>query len=896
MKKYILTLAILVLFNVMNVKAATFTSSFIGGYHYVDSEGRWGDFEMFYRTDNNKIVYCIEPGTSLTSEEYEEYKNLSFEELASKVGLTENQLNLISLYAYYGYGYQTHTSTTWIVATQAKIWEVLGRSFQFTSQNNPSNPWEYVINTPTEIKSAMNALDALVKKYLSLMEDLNNEHYDILIGGGVTIKNNNLNNFDLITSDEYVVLENGVLTISPTAAKDLTEITLKLKEDSSWAEEFIVYHSDNGQDLFQPGNLKQTISFTYSVLSGSVRVYKYDSTSKSCQTSGTASLENAVYGVYKSSGTLVGKITIQNCTATMSGLATGSYYIQELESPYGYALDTKKYYFSINRTNIEEEQILTVYDVQKEIEVKINKKYLEENDISLPESGATFDIVSNTTNEVVKTITTDINGNASTKLPYDTYTLIQKNGKENYIFSENQTFTIDDTTNEISINLVNEPYVAGVTLYKYNKNTQSCTSIGTASLENAVYGVYKKDGTLVEKVVIQNCTASASGLVLGDYYIKEIESPYGYELDETEYSFTLTKENTTKNLELTLYDIPKEIEIKINKKYLEDENITLPESGATFDIVSNTTNKVVKTITTDNDGNASVTLPYDSYTLIQKSGKENYIFSENQTFTIDDTTKEININLINEPYKKKIRLIKVEKDTDKRIFEANIEFRIYDVVRQKYVCEDETCTYKTNMFGEFITKELFPSTYIIEEVKKENKGYLWSIEKIVVELNQNSEDITIIRFSNEKVLGKIIVYKANEDKMTLEGVEFALYASETIYDVDKKVLYEKGELITTQKTDMYGQIIFENLPLGKYYIKEIKALSNYLLDDTCYEIELSYIDEDTKIVTTELSLINYQVPNTLKNASVTLPIINPIYITEGIIYNEKKNHSNKYSN
>ena len=57
MKKILLLFIVLVAANFVNVKAATFTSKFIGTYHYVDQNGKWGDFEMFYRTDNHRVAY-----------------------------------------------------------------------------------------------------------------------------------------------------------------------------------------------------------------------------------------------------------------------------------------------------------------------------------------------------------------------------------------------------------------------------------------------------------------------------------------------------------------------------------------------------------------------------------------------------------------------------------------------------------------------------------------------------------------------------------------------------------------------------------------------------------------------------------------------------------------------
>ena len=91
MKKIFKMFVLLLLFNITKVEAITFTSSYIGNYHYVEDSGRWGDFEMFYRTDNQKVAYCIQPGVNKTTENYKEYTGLDESELASKVCLTKEK-------------------------------------------------------------------------------------------------------------------------------------------------------------------------------------------------------------------------------------------------------------------------------------------------------------------------------------------------------------------------------------------------------------------------------------------------------------------------------------------------------------------------------------------------------------------------------------------------------------------------------------------------------------------------------------------------------------------------------------------------------------------------------------------------------------------------------------
>ena len=67
--------------------SSSITRTFIGNYHYVDQNGRFGDFELFKRSEDGQIAYCIEPGVSFTSNEYNGAYDLTMEELANKAGV-----------------------------------------------------------------------------------------------------------------------------------------------------------------------------------------------------------------------------------------------------------------------------------------------------------------------------------------------------------------------------------------------------------------------------------------------------------------------------------------------------------------------------------------------------------------------------------------------------------------------------------------------------------------------------------------------------------------------------------------------------------------------------------------------------------------------------------------
>ena len=106
-----------------------------------------------------------------------------------------------------------------------------------------------------------------------------------------------------------------------------------------------------------------------------------------------------------------------------------------------------------------------------------------------------------------------------------------------------------------------------------------------------------------------------------------------------------------------------------------------------------------------------------------------------------------------------------------------------------------------------------------------------------ITLDEDSEDIVLVYFENEVVKGEIIVRKTNENNEPLQGVTFGLYAKENIYDVNKKLLFHKNDLVSQKVTDENGEIIFSNLPLGEYYIEEVRALDGYVIYKTKYGVQ-----------------------------------------------------------
>ena len=692
MKKIIFTF-ILIIFSITFANAKTtqntFTSKFIGNYHYVFDNLKFGDFEIF-RRDDSEIAYCIEPGTPFNDVTYTGSYDLSLNELANISGIDSNTLESISIAAYYGYGYDDHLSTPWIVATQSLIWELLGHNFSFTSRNLAVNPKQYVIDTPPEIKEKITYLKNMINKEHEKIE-LKDE--TILLGDTLEIKNDLLNYYTLETKDPSVTLTNDTLKIKGDSIKT-TEITLK-KINNIYSTPYIIYTSNNSQNLFLKGNLPDTtITFKVTVLSTSLNIFKY------------------------------------------------------------------------------------------------------------------------------------------------------------------------------------------------NEETKSCSNSDSKNMADALYGLYDRVKNLIKTFTISSCKASISNIGLGTYFIKELESPSGYVLDDNYYAINVSKENINKPITLTIYEKEDKKSLLIHKSYLHD-NKTFNEINVTFKITNLNTLKEI-TVTTDKEGNIKTTLPYGQYMLTQVSGKDGFKFVGPQTFIIDKNTKDLVFNLVNEPILKNVTIIKKDNLTNLPIKNKSIKFKLYSKTSSKYICENSSCIYETNKDGLIKINNLPFGTYTLEEIDSYIEGYLINHDKLEFTIDAQSNDDISYSFYNTPILGKIFINKKDETNKPLSNVSFAILASTDIFINNR--LYHKNDLIETIITNDMGIAFSSYLPLGIYYLKETNALENYIKDEYIYTIELKNETSDIGLIEKNITIINYKIPKTNKNKkNILLPLI---FLSIGLYYVKKRFYYN----
>ena len=262
--------------------------------------------------------------------------------------------------------------------------------------------------------------------------------------------------------------------------------------------------------------------------------------------------------------------------------------------------------------------------------------------------------------------------------------------------------------------------------------------------------------------------------------------------------------------------------------------------------------EVVGNLTTDENGYGELdNLNLGEYTLKEsvvpdgfRSDDSTYDF----TITADKTDSKLHMGLdvtweINN-YPTFINVYKVDKDSGKKL--ENAEFDLYNVTDKKKVG-----TYKTDKNGNiavfYLSKQ---KTYYLQETKapdsyklNDTRYYFYVDEKgafSVSDMNGTVEDGTFnvpfhgtmtITVKNEIDICNLRITKKNDNSKVLENAEFSLYSDK---ECTKEI--EKG------KTDKNGQLNFDRISVGDFYLKETKAPAGYRLLEDPIKISLKNVN------------------------------------------------------
>lgn len=400
------------------------------------------------------------------------------------------------------------------------------------------------------------------------------------------------------------------------------------------------------------------------------------------------------------------------------------------------------------------------------------------------------------------------------------------------------------------------------------------------TFEGAEFTVYNEQGDIVDVIVTQkNGVGISKDLPFGIYKVQETKAPQGYLIDSEIKTVTLDASNDSK-VTLTIQDQVVKGNIAIHK-FIDEEvsesvksSLKKPLSGVIFKVISDISNEVVDTLITDEEGYAiSKQLPYGWYTVCEEAVSGFDIIDPFKVFVNEDQ-KVFHYLIENTATVTKIKIVKVDADTGKQIPIAGIKFKVKDA-NGNYIThhvmhpEEDIDEFITGEDGSVVLPEkLKNGIYTIEEVSGSvPEGYLLNMEGKTFEVDGMESQIEIT-FENKPVKGKVMLLKKGErfDKFDfreteygkiyepifkevfLDGVTYEIYAHEDIKTLDGTLWYQKGDLVDVITTKGDIPSYSKELPLGKYIIKEVKALDGYIQDPVSKEFELRYVNEVTEIV------------------------------------------------
>lgn len=348
---------------------------------------------------------------------------------------------------------------------------------------------------------------------------------------------------------------------------------------------------------------------------------------------------------------------------------------------------------------------------------------------------------------VVATLTTDENGEASLdNLPLGKYQVAEVQPPKGFAICEEPqevTLSYADEHTEIvygETEFVNARVKPELSLIKTD-------SVNSYPVAGATYGIYTKEdivsvtGKVLVKAddLVDTAVTDEGGkakfeadLPLGLYYVKEMESPEGYLLDETVYDvdFSYTKEMAATPIvtkELEMKDTPIIVEVSKTDMTTGKE---LP--GATLEVIDSDGN-VYASWKTDGKPYRLEAIPAGDYTLRETAAPYGYLIANEVKFTVEgnkasDGSPEIQkVTMTDERVKGKIALYKSCSKTKKPLKGVMFELRNKEGKKLETLVTDKAgyvetglldiCTYnKDGNFGEDIP-------YYIVETKAAD-GYI----------------------------------------------------------------------------------------------------------------------------------------------------------------------------
>ena len=373
--------------------------------------------------------------------------------------------------------------------------------------------------------------------------------------------------------------------------------------------------------------------------------------------------------------------------------------------------------------------------------------------------------------------------------------------------------------------------------------------------------------------------AQIADLPLGTYKIVEKTAPEGFVLNEEAQTVTFEyKDQKTPVIEqtATFENDRQKVEVSVVKQDAETKTVV---AGAEFGIYAKEDilaheEVIVKADTllgkavSGEDGKAvfDVDLPFSTYYIKELAAPAGYVSSfETLEVTAKYQGQDVKMVELESVFKNqptKVTFTKSDITTGVELSGATLTVLDKDgnVVDTWKSVKGEEHLIERLTAGETYTlrEEMAPYGYLMAEEVSFTVDDTAEIQK--VEMKDAVPTGTLIINKKGEFLEKISALDSIGGWMkhlfeylsgSLKDVTFEVYALEDIKaaDGESEDYYKKDALVATITTDETGVAKLTDLPLGKYCVKEKETANGYVLDGEAREVDLTYRDQNTTVVT-----------------------------------------------
>ena len=540
---------------------------------------------------------------------------------------------------------------------------------------------------------------------------------------------------------------------------------------------------------------------------------------------------SSTYTEYETDGT-------QGYTKTIPIYPNFEYELVEVSAPEPYVISAENTKFTVKSDKADTLTIPYEVIVTNDVQRGTLEVFKADSETKKPIEGVEFEVRAaedffvgsaqlHKQGDVICTMTTDSTGHADTGNAQmyvgAKYTLTETKAAEGYVIdSESRTFEFNYAGNtavysKLSIDLGNDSQKGKISVYKSGKAFTGVTALGSA-ISVDENGNIEESGQTIYKPVFTEC--ALSGAVFQVIAVEDI----------------VTLDGTT-------------------RAYAGD---------------------VVSEITTDENGYAETEPLYlGKYEVRETKAPYGYVLNNKpkdveltyagQEFEVRDT---VNTAFENEYQSVRISLSKVMENDELfgiygKDYYTSVRFGLFaaeDITAAdgsvipadgllSEVSLDENMTAKFDVqipFGRYYVKEI--ST---------DEHYVLGGEKYLVNFEYMGQDIRTVdidcgQFVNLLKRGRIEGHKVDDKSEPLENAVFGLFTADC-------VKFSRDTAIMTAVSDENGFFEFDDVPFGKYIVREIESPRGYILSDKEYTVSISEdgevieITAENKPITVEIS-------------------------------------------